>query len=451
MSLIIIPDAKVKAQFRLPEYETFKLDNGLTVYLMEKHDVPLLSVSVVINAGAVYDKEISGLAAFTAEAIRFGTNSYAKEQIDSLFNFYGSALNTFAVNDYSGLTSTFMSKDAVTLLPVIKEILTDPVFPDTEIQKRKSRWIAQLDLAKESPRSVIAGYFNKLIFYDGVYANPVDGTKAGIQNISSGTVKDFFGKFYGANNAVLALVGDFETEEMKKIISGLFGDWKKTDVPSENVEVDLHGFSQSNVYLIDKNDSFETTFMIGGVGIKRSNPDYTPLQVVNTILGGRFTSWLNDELRVNAGLTYGARSRFQAFRNSGTFYILSFTGTGTTFEAIDLALKTYNRLFENGIDDITLQSAKNYIKGQFPPDYESGADLAAFLTSMFIYGIDESFINNFEKQVDELTVEKANQLVRKYFPKENLQFVLIGKSSEIKEQASAYGNLIEKEISEDGF
>ncbi len=174
-------------------------------------------------------------------------------------------------------------------------------------------------------------------------------------------------------------------------------------------------FESPSVYLINKDNATETTFMIGGFGITKNNPDQIQLDVINTILGGRFTSWLNDELRVNAGLTYGARSRFAQYKSSGTFYIFTFTATKNTEAAIDLALKTYNRLFENGIDEETLSSAKNYVKGQFPPDYETAGALAGFLAQKYIYGLDDSIINNFEDEVNGLTIEKSNELDKKIF------------------------------------
>nr|MCU0332944.1 insulinase family protein [Ignavibacteriaceae bacterium]MCU0407238.1 insulinase family protein [Ignavibacteriaceae bacterium] len=182
-----------------------------------------------------------------------------------------------------------------------------------------------------------------------------------------------------------------------------------------------------------------------------NNENQTQLDVINTILGGRFTSWLNDELRVNAGLTYGARSRFAQYKLTGTFYISTFTQTKNTEAAIDLALKTYNRLFEKGIDEETLLSAKNYVKGQFPPDYETAGSLAGFLAQKYIYGLDDSVINNFENEVNGLTVDKANELIKKYFPKENLQFVLIGRADEIRDVVSKYGKVTEKNIDEDSY
>lgn len=132
-------------------------------------------------------------------------------------------------------------------------------------------------------------------------------------------------------------------------------------------------------------------------------------------------------------------------------FISAFTANKNTEAAIDLALKTYQRLFENKIDERTLASAKNYVKGQFPPDYETIGSLAGFLTQKYVYGLDDSIINNFENEVNELTIDKANELIKKYFPKDNLQFVLIGKASEIKDTVSRYGKVTERNIEEDGY
>jgi len=440
------------AQFKLPEYESFKLDNGLTLYLMEKKDVPLISFSVVFDGGVVKDGETSGLASFTAEALRFGTANYSKAQIDSIFNFYGSNISTYASSDYSGLYVQFMKENTETLLPIVKEVILNPAFPDNEVQKRKQRWIAEIDQVKESPRSIIGSYFNKDIFRDSPYGNPGRGTKAGIESISMEKVNEFYKTNYRPETSAIAVVGDFNTSEMKKLIDNYFGRWKNESLKMiVDFNMSNEQFENPSVYLINKSNATETTFLIGGFGISKNNPDQTQLDVINTILGGRFTSWLNDELRVNAGLTYGAISRFAQYKYAGTFFMYSFTQTQFTVEAIDLALVTYNRLFENGIDDETLQSAKNYVKGQFPPDYETMGSLSGFLTQKFVYGLDDSIINDFENEVNELTLEKASELIQKYFPKENLQFVMIGNADEIRDKVSKYGMVTEKNIDEDTY
>ncbi len=442
----------IKAQFKLPKYNVVTFDNGLTIYLMEKKDVPVISFSVVFEAGTVKDGETNGLASFTAEALKFGTAKYSKTQIDSIFNFYGSSLNSYAKVDYSGLSTQFMKENQDDLLPVIKEVIINPTFPDEEINKRKQRWIAELDQAKESPRQVIGSYFNKFLFEDSPYGNPVDGTKKSIEKINQEQVFDFCQKNIRPENCAIAVVGDFNSDAMQSELSKYFGNWHSK---APKLIFDTRPFNREltspAVYLINKDNATETTFLIGGFGVPMSNPDRIQIDVINTILGGRFTSWLNDELRVNAGYTYGARSRFPSYKTAGTFYISTFTANQFTEPAIDLALKTYNRLFESGIDEKTLASAKSYIKGQFPPNYETTGSLAGFLTQKFIYGLDDSYINGFEEVVDEMTVEKANQIVKKYFPEDNLQFVLIGKADEVRDIVKKYGKVIEKNISEDGF
>ncbi len=440
------------AQFKLPKYEVVTLDNGLTIYLMEKKDVPIISFSAVFDAGAIKDGTLNGLASFTAEALKFGTKNYNKTQIDSIFNFYGSSLNTYARLDYSGLYTQFMKEDLDKLLPIIKDVFTNPTFPEDEIVKRKQRWIAELDQAKESPRQVIGAYYNKFLFADSPYGNPVDGTKKTIEQIDGKAITSFYLDNIRSESCAIAVVGDFDSNQMKSELTKYFADWRVTSPRLINdLRSNYKNLNEPAVYLINKDNATETTFMIGGFGVPMSNQDQIQIDVINTILGGRFTSWLNDELRVNAGYTYGARSRFASYKTAGTFYISTFTATKNTEAAIDLALKTYRRLFEKGIDEATLKSAKNYVKGQFPPGYETSGSLAGFLTQKYIYGLEDSYINDFEKAVDGMTVESANEIIKKYFPKDNLQFVLIGKADDIREVAKKYGKVIEKKIDEDGF
>ena len=450
--LVVTLNIASYAQFKLPHYEKFELENGLTIYLMEKHDVPLISISAVFNAGAARDGEYSGIASFTAEALRFGTATYTKNQIDSIFNFFGSNLNTYARLDNAGLSTTIMKESADELLPIVKDVIVAPIFPEEEVIKRQQRWIAELDQAKESPRTVIGSYYNKLIYGDAPYGNPVNGTKPGIEKLTRDVVEEFYNFNYNPSSSAISVVGDFDTSTMKSTLSDLFGDWK--GYPIKTIGDTFYNevpFNDSKVYLIDKDNATETTFRIGGYGIKMYNEDRTQIEVINTILGARFTSWLNEELRINAGLTYGAGSRFRAYKQSGTFYMASFTATKNTEAAIDLALKTYNRLFDEGIDEETLASAKNYVKGQFPPDYETASALANLLTQMYIYGLTDSYINDFESKVDALNLERTNQLIKKYFPKDNLQFTLIGKAEDIRDVVKKYGTVIERNITEDGF
>ncbi len=440
------------AAFKVPAYEKFILPNGLTIYLIEQHEVPVISLSAIIPAGAIYDGDKSGLASLTAAGLQYGTKSYSKTKIEEELDFIGASLNTYANKESAGLSSKFAAKDADKVLPILKEVLVDPVFDQEEFEKERKRVLSGLDQAKLSPRNVINAYWDKFIFGDHVYANPVSGSPETVGKFTIEDLRTFYRSNYSPQGAAIAIAGDFNSQDMKTRLRTLFGSWKKSAIVQKNFAAQpVKVIQTSRVLLVNKEDARETTLYIGGLGIRRDNPDFVAIDVVNTVFGGRFTSWLNDELRVNSGLTYGARSGFSPLKNSGTFSISTFTATKTTQATLDKALQVLDSLHKKGIDEKTLTSAKNYVKGQFPPKYETASQLAGLLTQMFWYGFDESYINNFQANVDGLTVAKSKEIINKYFPRDNLQFVLIGKSEDIKKIAEKYGPVVTKEIKADGF
>lgn len=441
-----------QSDFKLPAYQKFTLPNGLTVYLMEQHEVPLISVSALIPAGAIYDGEKSGLANLTASGLQFGTKSFTKSKIEEDLDFIGADLSTYATKESATINSKFASKDVDKVFPILKELLTDPTFNAEEFEKEKTRFLAGLEQAKLSPRNVINAYWDKFIYGSHVYANPVSGIPSTIVKITAEDMKTFHKNNYGPRGSAIAIVGDFNAKAMKAMISKMFGSWKNAGVSATNLAANpIKPIENARVLLVNKEDARETTFLIGALGIRRDNPDYVAVEVINTVFGGRFTSWLNDELRVNSGLTYGARSSFIALKNSGTFAISTFTAVNTTQPTLEKAMQVLDRLHTQGIDENTLASAKNYVKGQFPPRYETTGELAALLTQMFWYGFNESFINDFQKNVDGLSLARSKEIINKYFPKDKLQYLLIGKSSEIKKIAEKYGPIVEKDINSDGF
>lgn len=451
LGLLVMMGTSAQAQdYKLPPYQKFQLKNGLTVYLMEQHEVPKISVSVVLPAGAIYDGEQAGLASLTATALRHGTASYPKAKLDETLDFIGANVNTYASKESAGLSASFAARDKDVVLPIIYELLTAPTFDAAEFEKEKKRALTRLEQAKESPRSVIGAQFDKFLYGNHVYGNIISGTISTVSQLSTQDLSRFYKENYIPNGSAIAITGDFNSKDMKAQITKLFSGWQKGKQANASLASAPIKKPESNrVLLINKNDAKETTFFIGAPGISRNNPDYVAVDVINTLFGGRFTSMLNDELRVNTGLTYGAGSRFSSLKNGGSFYISTFTAAPTTEAAIDKALEVLNNLHEKGVDEEALTSAKNYVKGQFPPGYETSGQLAGLLTQMFWYNFDESFINNFQKNVDGLTLDKAKEIIAKYFPKDKLQFVLVGKSADIKKIAEKYGKVTEVQITDE--
>jgi predicted Zn-dependent peptidase len=297
----------------------------------------------------------------------------------------------------------------------------------------------------------VGTYYRAMLFGSKPYAIPASGTVASVAALKQADVQRYYGQYYRPDNAAIVVVGDFQKDEMRRQIESLFGAWQASGPAPQQQDNGKVQADKARVWLVNKPDAIETTFLIGGAGIARNDADYVPLQVLNTILGGRFTSWLNDELRVNSGLTYGANSQFNVLSQTGTFAISSFTASAKTRDALALAHKTYQRLWDKGIDQATLDSAKAYVKGQFPPRYETGEQLAGLLGDMYASNVDRAQIDNFTRDVDSLTPERAKALVNKHFPRNNLQTVLVGKADDIRDVAKAYGEVTEIDISADGF
>ena len=432
--------APAVSSFQMPASETVILDNGLTLMLMPQTEVPLITVNAVVRAGSVAD-HVAGIASITAQSLLLGNKLASKQETELLVDSLGASLNADSGVEGSYIGADFMTKDAEQMLPLLKAVLTGPTFDQTEYSKLLKNKVAALAQAKESPRAVIGAYFNAQLFADHPYGSPSFGDSESLQNMSLQQVRDFYLVHYQPANTALTIAGDFELAEMKAYVEGLFSDWQGAGAVEALVPEPIEAPTSAKVLLVDKPDAIETTFLIGGLGISRDNPDFVGLQVINTILGGRFTSWLNDELRVNSGLTYGARSGFTPFRDGGTFRMSTFTKTSTTEEAIDLALATYARLWEQGIDQATLDSAKAYVKGQFPPDYETTGQLSSLMADMYLFDFGPEFINEFEAKVNGLTLAETERLIDSYFPRDNLQYVLIGRADAIQDIAAKYGEV----------
>lgn len=437
--------------FAMPSYDKFVLDNGLTVYLMPQREVPLITMNAVVRAGAVNDTT-AGVAQMTAAGLLLGAAGQSKADIEQQVDFLGASLAADADKEGSYLSADFMAKDTDVMLDLFSAAMLTPDFDAVEFDKLKQRAIAGLQQDKESPRAVIGRYFDKLVFGLHPYGNAASGNRESLGQIGVSQLRAFHKSYYQPANAAISVVGDFDVLTMKAKLTQTFGQWQGSEpLVQPDLRQGLPQLTEANVLLVDKPDAIETTFVIGGLGISRNNPDYVGLTVVNTILGGRFTSWLNDELRVNAGLTYGARSGFTPYTDSGVFTISTFTKTDTTQEAIDLGLKTYQRLWEQGIDQAILDSAKAYVKGQFPPKFETSGQLAGLLSGMYLYGFDDKFINEFQAKVDGLTLAETQRLVTTYFPQKNLQFVLIGNAAKVAPLAAKYGKVHTVDINATGF
>ncbi len=464
------------SELKLPLYKKAKLKNGMTLLLMEQHEVPMISFNALVRGGAVTDpagKE--GIASVTAGLLRKGTKSRSADQLSSELDFIGGQLGAGAGTDSSNMFAEFVKKDLAKGLDLLTDVMMTPTFPQDEVTKLLKQRLDGIKSAKDQAQGVIGQYYNSYLFGKHPYARPAGGDESSLATITRDDIVKFYESNYVPGNIILAIVGDFQTVDMEKILTDKFSVWQgnvATAMPAAKAQPTKKGargaqpvkaaptaavpamepVQGSRLLLVDKPDATQTFFRIGNVGIARTSPDRVAIQVVNTLFGGRFTSWLSTELRIKNGLTYGASSFWDERMGRGPFAISSFTPNATTERCIDLALAQLKRLHEQGLTEEELKSAKSYIKGQFPPTIETADQLARTITELEFYGLDEREINTFYAKIDAMTVADSKRIVQQYFPLENLVFVLIGKASEIETVAKKYAPKMDtKSISQPGF
>jgi zinc protease len=442
-TLVVLPSWSMK----LPQTRTVALGNGMKVLLVEKHDVPLIAFHGRIRGGEIADASgKAGTASLTAELLTKGAGKRNASAFSEAIDGVGGEFDTFSDTEALVVRGEFMARDQKLMLELLRDVLMRPAFDVDEFEKLRKRSIDRIASAKDNnPGVVISAYFSAALFGDHPYGR--SASESSLAAITPDDVNAYFANHVGADRAVLAFVGDFDASKMEKAIRGAFSGWRKAGSPLKGVPA-VERVEGRRVLLVDKPDSTQTYFQIGNTGVARNYERRIPLEMVNTAFGGRFTSMLNSELRIRTGLTYGARSVRIEDLAGGSISMSSFTKTESTSEAIDLALDVLGRLHDKGIDDTTLGSIKAYVKGQFPPDLETGTQLAAKLTEIEMYGLGRGEVDDFEKNVEGASVDDMKKTIASVYPKDDLVFVLIGNAAAIRDAAKKYGEVSEMKITD---
>jgi zinc protease len=436
---------------RLPPHEKIVLKNGLTLLVMEKHGVPIVSFNAIVKAGSAAEPaDQAGLAGITAGLLRKGTQKRTAQQFASDIDFIGGSFDAGSDFDYSNVSAEFLTKDLDRGLDIFSDALLHASFPQAEVDKLLAQSIDGVKAAKDQAEAVIFNYYDGYLYGTHPYARP-GGDELTLKKIQRDSIVKFYQGYYVPSNTILAVVGEFNAAELKKKLEDTFGSWLAKTATAVSIPATT-AVKGKRLLLVDKPDATQTYFAIGNVGVTANDPDRVAIRVVNTAFGGTFASLLNTALRIESGYTYGASSFFQNQKAAGPFILYSFTKNETTVPAIDLALKVLDDLHKNGLTATQLDTAKKYIKGQFPPRIETSGQLAARIAVSEFYGLDDNEINQLEARIDAVTLETAKQIIEKHFPKENMVFVLIGKAAEIGPAVKKYAEKQDaRKISEPGF
>jgi len=452
--VLVISTATASAEvMSLPPFERIRLDNGTTLLLNEKHDVPLIGLSAILRGGAVSDPEgLHGLSGLLARLLEKGAGDRDAAAFAEAVDSVGGRLSASGGLETITISGDFLASDADLMIELLADMLRRPALSPAEMQKLRDRSINFIRAAKDSNLDALLPiYGSSMLFADHPYGNPVSGSEESLAAISITDITSYYDNHVGGDRLVVSVSGDFDTETMKQKLSDAFGDWSaaNAEIVAVNPATPVTG---RQVLLVDKPGATQSYFWIGNVGVGIRYAHRAELDIANTVFGGRFTSMLNTELRLKSGLTYGVRSVLSRPLEPGSVAISSFTRTDTTVEAIDTALGELTKLRETGISSEIIDSARNYILGQFPTRLETAPQLAALFATLEAFGLDSSYIDAYGPAIASAEAETIAAVIREVYPSpDNLVFVLLGDAALIREAIAKYGPVTELSITEPRF
>jgi zinc protease len=439
-------------QIKLPPYSRQVLPNGVTLFVVKRVGVPLVNIDVAVKGGKESEPSaLPGLSSITADLLRKGTTSYSADQFSNTLDALGGSYRVRADEQMTLLESEFLAKDFSQGPSLVADAILHPTFPNKEVVKLLGRRRDDIKALKDNPEAAISPYAHAFFFGPThPYGRIID--EESVSRITRVDIEQYYKRIYTAHNFIVAVAGDVDPAAVLHEVEQIFAQAPAGEPYRWTRPIELPRSTEDKVLLIDKPGATQTYFYIVQPGIDAGNRDRVAIRVVNTLFGGRFTSMLNEELRVKTGLSYGARNTVETDRLEGMNAIVTFTKTDSSGRALEIAVSTLKALRTQGITADQLASAKAYLKGTIPRQMlETGDQLARQLIRLDVLGYNLDEIDDLFQRIDAVTLDQANAVAKKYFLASGLTFVLIGDAAKVKVQLTIFLKPQEASIAKPGF
>jgi predicted Zn-dependent peptidase len=410
----------------LPPIVTRQLANGLKVLIVEQHELPLADFVLLVGSGTTADPAGKmGVANLTAAMLREGTTTRKSLDIADQAAFLGINLSPTSSWESSTLSLHTPTAQLDSALALFADVALHPSFPANEFERlRKNRLTELLQIRDQGP--AIANLVFPAIIYGNAhpYGLASIGTEASVKSLTTADLQSYYQTNFKPNNATLIVVGDVNPDRIEQKVNELLGGWQRGDVPQLSYGEPPKP-ARTTIYLVDKPGAAQSSFRIGGVGVPRSTKDYFALTVMNTILGGSFSSRLNQNLRETRGYTYGAGSRFDMRRAAGPFTASAEIVAAKTDSALLEFMKELNGIRQSVPAD-ELSRAKRYLQLQLPGNFETTQQIAAALVPVALYGLPLDYYNNYVQSIEGVTQADVNRVAQQYVNPGSLAIVIVG-------------------------
>ena len=422
------PPPAAPRETKVPQAVEKTLDNGLRVIVVPKPGIPLVAARLLIKTGAAADpKGKDGLAQLTAAAVTKGTKARTAEEIARGVEALGATLNAEAFWDSSAIAISVMSSNLPKALDYVADVARNATFAKKEVDRERARLMDSLQVSLQEPSQIASMAATKLIFGDEPYGHNLEGLPATVEKIKREDLVKFHRDNYRPDNAVLAFAGDVKAEDAFALAQRLFGGWKPLIRPAATFSPQAgRRDTKGRVVVIDMPESGQAAVVVGRKGIRRTDPAYLQAMVANSVLGGGYSSRLNQEIRIKRGLSYGASSSVVAREHVGPVVASTETKHESAAEVAGIITSEMNRLGTSDVADTELGPRKASLIGDFVFSLETSSGIVNQVSSLARYGLPLSDINRYIPGVQSVKAEEVKQFATSHLGSSDVNIVVAG-------------------------
>lgn len=432
---------------KVPEVERVTLPNGMRLFLLEDHKLPLISISVRIRAGSMYETaDKIGLAAITGAVIRIGgTKTKTGDEIDEELERIAAFVETSIGLDSGRASVSILKKNVDTGLAILADVLMHPEFREDKIALAKMQLRSAISRRNDSSGQIASREFDKLIYGpDSVYARHIE--HATIDNITRGDLVAFHKRYFGPNRMMMAVWGDFQTKEIIEKIKKAFEGWDKIDLNlPEEPEVDYD--YRKTLNLIRKQDINQSNIILGHIGGLMSDPDHFALTLMNRILGSSFTGRLFQNVRSRQGLAYSVSGAYgMHYSHPGAFSVGCQTKSESTVRAIRAMIGEVHKMRHEEVTDEELAIAKESYLNSFVFNFDTKGEIIMRLMIYEYYGYPTDFLQKTKERVEQVTRADVLRVARKHLRPDKVHILVVGRPDDFDEPLLVLGKVNELDI-----
>jgi len=436
-----LPASGPAPEIKIGEAETFTLANGLKVFVVKNNKLPRVSFTLVLDRDPILEGDKAGLSGFVGEMMMGGTKNRTKDQLDQEIDFIGASLGASSTS----VSASSLKKHQGKVLELMADVLFNPIFPETELEKLKKQSLTGLATTKDDPQA-ISSRLSRAVLFGKNHPYGESQTEQTTKNITLEDVKAYYQTYFKPNIAYLAIVGDIDKTEAEKIVNQYFGAWQKGMVPTFNYPMPVRAAKQA-VALVDRSSSVQSVIDVTQpVQMKIGDADYISSRLLNQILGGGSASRLFMNLREDKGFTYGAYSSIDADKLVGTISASASVRSEVTDSAVYEFVYEIKNLVENGVTQEELDKAKAELAGSFGRSLEQPSTVANFALNTARYNLPKDYYATYLQKLNSYTVADINATAKRLIEPDKFIITTVGNGAEIKEKLAQFGEVIEYDI-----